>query len=158
MVLTLSERLILLVAAVLIFTYILRLHVEERKKEQTLLADIKAKLLPILIRNLNLIASTLRDEEKLLKEKVKLEGLFSKDLSMVIFVDFKQHFYETGSRLSDFRRKLARFDEASSKGEVGLNEARGVIGELKVEVKQLLEKLEELKEVEKLPPRKFSLK
>ncbi|MCS7364084.1 MAG: hypothetical protein NDF54_01430 [archaeon GB-1867-035] len=153
-----SEQLLLIVAAIIIFSYLYKYHLEERRREQSLLVDIKANLLPVLTRNLNSIASTLDDEEKLLKKKVRLEDVFNKDLSVALFVDFKQHFYETGLRLSEFRKKLSKFDDIILKSEVGLDELKNIINKLKVEIKQLLEKLEELKKVEKLPPRKFGLK
>lgn len=158
MVLRLSDQLILLIAAIIIFSYLLKYHFEERRREQALLDDIKVKLLPVLTRNLNTVSSMLGDVEKLLEGRVKLEDLFNRDLSKALFVDFKQHFYDVGVRLSDFRDELAKFDEAVLGGEVGLEELRSRAEKLRVEAKELLELLGKLKDVEKLPPRKFSLK
>jgi len=158
MVFKLSEQLLLIVAAIIIFSYLYKYYLEERKREQSLLVDIKAKLLPVLTRNLNSIASILDDEEKLLREKVRLEDVFNKDLSIALFVDFKQHFYDAGLRLSEFKRELAEFDDMLMRSEVSLDELKSMINKLKVDVKQLLKTLEELRKTEKIPPRKFGLK
>ena len=151
-----SHYLILIIAFLMVIIYLVKSISGERKREKILLNEIKQKLLPTIIDNLKNICNLLEDRNELIKSKVKLANIFNENLSIALYVDFKEHFYKLGLKLRDFKESLIKFDELISKNNI--EEAVKLIYSLKNECKILINKLEEIKEVKKLPPRKYGFK
>jgi len=145
------EFLAIFIVLFLVALYLYNVYRRENRRDRELLDKIKSELIPTLILNLENLSIKLSNPKSFIEDKVSLSDIYYKDISRALYFDFKERFPKLLTELGRYQTLLKSIDDAVISGE--LDKVENFAREAKELNDKLIEKLNSLLKLEKLPPK-----
>lgn len=141
---------IAVVLAALIILIYMYLSIERvEKRERQLLEKIKKDLLPTIIQNLEELEDKLQNIQQTIQQKENLTQILRRNVSYALLIDFKKHFYETGTEIIELQKQLQQLDSQIERLKEPTQQIIQKAKQLKEKIGQLKDKLQQLQEHQK---------